>query len=144
MYSNLLVVHSLLRWVILFLLVIALLQAISKSRGLRTSSLWLLVSAHITLLIGLYQWFAGPLGLKLIQDNGFGAVMKQSALRFWAVEHFAGMLIGIILITAGRSKAKMLNYRAATWLYLIALIIIVASVPWPFREGIGRPWFPEM
>jgi hypothetical protein len=59
--------------------------------------------------------------------------------RFWAIEHITGMLIAIILITIARGKAKVLNYNAAAWLYLIALIIILATVPWPFREGIGRP-----
>lgn len=92
----------------------------------------------------MYQWFVGGLGWKTIQSMGFSAVMKDSAARFWAVEHIAGMLIAVILITIGRGKAKVLNYKAATWLFLLALIIILVTVPWPFREGIGRPWFPGM
>jgi hypothetical protein len=60
------------------------------------------------------------------------------------VEHFAGMLIAIILITVARGKVKTLNYKSAFWLYFIALLIILVSIPWPFREGIGRPWFPGM
>jgi disulfide bond formation protein DsbB len=144
MYKGLLDLHNVLRWAILILLLIALLQAFGKKAGIRKSSLWLLICAHITLLIGLYQWFAGSLGLKLIQNAGFGAVMKDSASRFWAIEHITGMLIAIILITIARGKAKVLNYNAAAWLYLIALILILATVPWPFREGIGRPWFPGM
>ena len=103
-----------------------------------------MISAHITLLLGVSQWMVGDLGLKMIQNAGFGAVMKDSASRFFAVEHFAGMLIGIILITIARGKAKTLNYKAASWLYIIALIIILVTIPWPFREGIGRPWFPGM
>ena len=144
MYKGLLDLHSVLRWAILILLLIALLQAFGKKAGIRKSSLWLLICGHITLLIGLYQWFAGNLGLKLIQNAGFSAVMKDSASRFWAIEHITGMLIAIILITIARGKAKVLNYNAAAWLYLIALIIILVTVPWPFREGIGRPWLPGM
>jgi glucan phosphoethanolaminetransferase (alkaline phosphatase superfamily) len=144
MYKGLLDLHNVLRWAILILLLIALIQAFGKSSGLRKSSLWLMICAHITLLVGLYQWFAGKLGLKLIQDAGFGAVMKDSASRFWAVEHISGMLIAIILITIARGKAKVLNYQAAAWLYLIALIILLVTIPWPFREGIGRPWLPGM
>ena len=86
----------------------------------------------------------GDLGIKMIQNAGFSVVMKDSAARFFAVEHFAGMLIGIILITIARGKSKALNYKAASWLYLIALIVILVTIPWPFREGIGRPWFPGM
>jgi len=144
MYKGLLDLHSVLRWAILILLLIALLQALGKRAGIRKSSLWLLICAHVTLLIGLYQWFTGKLGLKLIQDAGFDVVMKDAASRFWAIEHITGMLIAIILITIARGKAKVLNYKAAAWLYLIALILILATVPWPFREGIGRPWLPGM
>ena len=128
----------------MILLLISLFQAFAKSQGLRKTSLWLMIAAHITLILGVSQWVVGDVGIKLIQDSGFGVVMKDSAHRFFAVEHFAGMLIGIILITIARGKAKALNYNAASWLYLIALIIILVTIPWPFREGIGRPWFPGM
>ena len=126
----------------LFLL-IAIVQSLGKKTGLQKTSLWLLIAAHITLLIGLYQYFTSAVGYKLIQANGFGIVMKDSIMRFWAVEHITGMLIAIILITIARGKAKRGGYPAA--LYILALIIILAVVPWPFRElGIGRPWFPGM
>jgi hypothetical protein len=144
MYTGLLHLHSLLRWVILILAVLAIYQAFIKSNGLKKTSLWLLIAAHTTLLVGIYQWVVGNLGLKLIQASSMGEVMKNAATRFWAVEHFTGMLIGIILITIARGKVKKDNYKAASWLYLIALLIILVTIPWPFRAGIGRGWFPGM
>jgi hypothetical protein len=144
MYNGLLHLHNALRWIILILLVICIIQAFTKNEGIRKNSLLLLIAAHITLVLGVSQWMIGDVGFKLIQNSGFGAVMKDSATRFFAVEHFAGMLIGIILITLGRGKAKTLQFRAASWMYLVALIIILVTIPWPFREGIGRPWFPGM
>ena len=56
------------------------------------------------------------------------------------------MLVVIILITVARGKAKVLSYKAVGWLLLIALLLILAAVPWPFREvvGDGRNWFPGM
>lgn len=144
MYNGLLHLHNLLRWIILVLLLLSIVYAFTKNQKIRKTSLFLLITAHITLVLGLFQWLNGNLGLKKIQELGFGEVMKTAEYRFWAVEHLAGMLIGIILITIARGKAKVLNYKAASWLYLIALIIILASVPWPFRAGIGRPWFPGM
>jgi len=144
MYNGLLHLHSILRWVIILLLLITIFQAFAKKPGLGKTSLWLMITAHTTLILGFYQWFTGTLGLKAIQDAGFGEVMKNATSRFFAVEHFAGMLIAIILITVARGKAKTLNYKASSWLLLIALIIILVSVPWPFREGIGRSWFPGM
>jgi hypothetical protein len=149
MYNGLLHLHNFLRWVILILLLIAIIQSFSvrkntTARALNKTSLFLLISAHIQFLIGLYQWFVGSFGYQLIEANGMSAVMKNSVQRFWAVEHMVGMLIGIILITVARSRVKMGRYSAASWLYVIALIIILAVVPWPFREEIARPWFPGM
>lgn len=148
MYTGLLHLHSLLRWVILILLLVGIYQSFTKNKGLQKVSLFLLISAHITLLLGLYQWiFSKTVGLKVLIENmgGMGNVMKNSFSRFWAVEHFAGMLIAIVLITIARGKAKKDNFDAAKWLYLIALVLILASVPWPFREvGAGRTWFPGM
>ena len=99
-------------------------------------------------MLGLVQWFVGDFGLKLIQNAGMSEVMKNSALRFWAIEHITGMIIAIVLITIGRGKVKRaVDYTAhkkAFTFFLLALIIILASVPWPFREAVARPWFPGM
>jgi hypothetical protein len=113
--------------------------------GEKKIGLFLMVSAHITLLIGLYQWIAGPWGLKLIQNMGMGAIMKDPVARFYGVEHITGMVIGIVLITIGRGVSKKnipdrVKHKKTFWFYLIALIVILASVPWPFRAGIARPW----
>jgi glucan phosphoethanolaminetransferase (alkaline phosphatase superfamily) len=155
MYTGLLHLHNLLRWVILILLLVALFRHLAGmnnkrpvSAGDKKVDLFLMIAAHITLLVGLYQWFAGPWGLKLITANGMGVVMKDSAYRFFAIEHLTGMLIAIVLITIGRGKVKRaVDYTAhkkAFWFFLLALIVILASVPWPFREAVSRPWFPGM
>jgi hypothetical protein len=107
--------------------------------------LFLMTTGHITLLVGLYQWIAGPWGLKLIQNLGMEAVMKDPVARFYGVEHITGMVIAIVLITIGRGVSKKnipdrAKHKKTFWFYLIALIIILASVPWPFRAGIARPW----
>jgi hypothetical protein len=155
MYNGLLHLHSFMRWVILLLLLIAIVRHLSGmnskrlvNAGDRKVDLFLMISAHITLLIGLYQWIAGDKGLKAIQQLGMGEVMKNSGLRFFAVEHLIGMLLAIILITVGRGAVKRSSdwrlHKKAFWFFLIALIIIIAVIPWPFREGIARPLFPGM
>jgi hypothetical protein len=144
MENGLLHLHNFLRWVILLLLLMSLVQAFGKKVALQKTSLWLLIAAHTTLLIGLYQYFTGAFGYKYIQNNGFAAVMKDAVMRFWAVEHIFGMIIAIILITIARGKAKHLKYGPASIIYLIVLLILLAVIPWPFREAIGRPWFPGM
>ena len=117
----------------------------SFSEGDRKVGLFLMIVAHTTLLAGLILWLIGPLGLADIRDFGFGAVMKDRILRYYAVEHFAGMLIAIVLITIGRGVAKKsipdaAKFKRSFWLFLVALIIILVTIPWPFRAGIGKPW----
>lgn len=145
MYNGLLHLHNLLRWIILVLLILAIYQSFSKNQSLRKTSLWLMLTTHITLLLGLFQWLNGSVGLSMIDENGFGGVMGDSVQRFWAVEHITAMILAIVLISVARGKAKFLNYKVAKWLYVVSLLIILAAVPWPFRlEGIARPWFPGM
>ena len=156
MYNGLLHLHNLLRWVILLLILVAIVRSFVGMRsnkpftnGDKKIGLFLMISAHITFLIGLYQWIAGSLGLKAIQSAGFGVVMENSNARFWAMEHPVGMLIAVILITIGRRQSKLpisdtAKHKKTFWYYLIALIIIIGVVPWPFRETIARPWFPGM
>ena len=141
MNTGLLHLHNILRWVILILLLITLFQAFSRKDAIRKTSLWLLISAHIMLLIGLFQVINGRYGISNGLPEGI-ELMKDKFYRFYWIEHPVGMLIAIILITIARGKAKVLNYKATSWLLLIALLIILATIPWPFRETVGRHLFP--
>jgi hypothetical protein len=61
------------------------------------------------------------------------------------MEHPVMMVIAVVLITLARRKAKELNYRSHSILLGVALLIILAMIPWPFRDAaIARPWFPGM
>ncbi|MFN0202117.1 MAG: hypothetical protein ACKVTZ_11390 [Bacteroidia bacterium] len=157
MYTGLLHLHSTLRWVILILLVLMIIRAWAGRNGNRTWSegdrkmgLFLLISSHIQLLIGTYQWISGPWGYAQIQMNGMADTMKNATARFFAVEHFIGMLVMITLVTIAYSYSKKsiddkVKYNKLFWYYVIALALIMALVPWPFREvGMGRAWFPGM
>jgi hypothetical protein len=145
MDTGLLHLHSILRWIILLLLLVCLVQAISKSAAIKKASLWLMISAHLMLLVGIYQLFFGRYGITKGLPAGI-ELMKDKFHRFFWVEHPLMMLIAIILITVARGKAKVLNYKATGWLLFIALLFILAAIPWPFREivGDGRAWFPGM
>lgn len=152
MLTGLLHLHNILRWVILLLLLIALFRHLTAGKRLfnitdRRVGLWLLIFADLMLIIGFYQWYASPLGLESLQNNGMSAVMKDRVARFWAVEHPLGMLISIIMIHIGRAYSKKalpdnIKHKRIMVYFLLALLIILISIPWPFREGIARPWFP--
>jgi hypothetical protein len=155
MEKGLLHLHSLLRWIILILLLVAIYKSFADrnktfTTGHRKTGLFLMICADVMLLVGLYQWFTGPWGLKSIQSNGMSNVMKNALLRFFAVEHFIGMLIAIILIHIGYSYSKKnipdsVKHKRALVFYGLALLIILISIPWPFRAvGAGRGWLPGM
>ncbi len=151
MYNIILSLHSLLRWVILLLLVINLIRhfaALKKPFGNtdKKLGLWLMIFTHITFLLGIYQWFAGAYGYHNISNIGMSAVMQNHAYRFFVIEHTVGMLIAIALITVARGVFRKnitdtKKHKRCIILYLFALIIILASIPWPGMNEIGRPLF---
>lgn len=152
MYNFLLGLHNLLRWIILLLLVVNFirhLSAMNKPFGPtdKRLGLMLMIFAHIQLLIGLYEWFAGAWGLQNFMNNG-GEVMRNNAARFFAVEHTVGMIIAIVIITIARGVARKnipdgKKHRRCVWLYALALLIVVVMIPWPDIYEFGRslvPW----
>lgn len=154
MYQGLLHLHNFLRWVILLLLIVNVIRhimAMNKPFGAgdKKLGLVLMITAHVMLLIGLYQYFAGHNGFSLFAQNGASAVMRDPALRFWAVEHITSMVLAIVLITLARGvfRKPLTNeakHKRALLLYVIALILVIAAIPWPFREAVARPLFPGM
>lgn len=150
MFSFLLQFHNILRWVILILLLLSIIQSSigwMKRNELREgdAKLWLftMISMHTTLLIGLILLFFGTHG---ILSSGLPegiSLMKDKFYRFYWVEHPVGMVIAAVLITLGRGVVKKhiadpLKYKRAFWFFFFALVIILATIPWPAREIIGR------
>lgn len=137
--------HSGLRWLLLLVLVFAVFKALfgggtrffEKDRKL---ALVVMILAHIQLLIGFALYFING------HFRNFD-LMDNPVIRFFAVEHMVGMLLAIILITIGYGKAKrgesdLVKTRAIKVYYGIALVIILASIPWPFRPGFeAMGWF---
>jgi hypothetical protein len=148
--SFLLQVHSILRWVILILLFLSIVQSFIgwiRHRELREgdTKLWLftMICAHSTLLIGLILLFFGRFGILSSGLPEGVSLMKNKFYRFFWVEHPTGMLVATLLITLGRGVVKKqiidpLKYKRAFWFFFIALILILATIPWPGREIVGR------
>lgn len=146
MYAAIDHAHSGLRYVVLALLLFAILQAIAKRRSgtayptKNKLGLYAFMATHIQLLLGLILYFV--LSPKVVFEAG---VMKDAVLRFYTVEHITGMLLAITLITVGYLKAKRQaginkGWKTIAVYYGIGLLIIVAMIPWPFRQ-LGAGWF---
>lgn len=152
LYNVLLHLHSAGRWIVLLLLLIAIFNsAVAGNRPYIKSDnrtgLFLTIFADLMLLIGIILWFIGPWGYKTIQANGMGEVMSNPVTRFYVIEHLVGMLIAIVLLHIGKAQGKKpigdkAKHRRTVIFYTIALVIILLSIPWPFREvGAGRGWY---
>ena len=146
--------HSGLRWVVWILALLTIIKALmgmqKKSAFTNADtkiSLVLISFMDIQLITGLVLYVFGPMGLKNIQNMGMGEVMKNSYTRFFAMEHLIGMLIAIVVFHIGRSKSKKAiddasKHKKAFIFYLIGLLIMLASIPWPFKAGFeGIGWF---
>ena len=149
-----LVIHSILRWAVLLFgvwAVIAALGALISKRDYRNSdnktSLFFMISCDVQLLLGLILYFNG-MWFTMLKSNA-KEVMKAPAERFFAVEHALMMIIAWLLVHVGRSMVKRADTDAQkhkrTLIYFgIALILILAMIPWPFRQpGIARQLFPQ-
>jgi hypothetical protein len=142
METGLLHLHNALRWVLLLLLLLSIVQAFAKKDSLKSTSLFLMIAAHTMLLIGLYQILGGRYSWGKVPEGV--SVMKDSFYRFYLVEHPLLMILAVVLITWARTKAKALAYKSVSYALIVALLMILAAMPWPFREIVGRPWFPGM
>src|SRR6266513_614462 len=131
MYNALLALHNLMRWVIILLLVIAIIKsfvAMTSNRpftsGDKQLGLILMICAHITLLIGLYQWLMGRYGVISTNPPEGVEVMKNVFYRFYWIEHPVGMILAIALITIGRAQSKknildLAKHKRTFWYYLV-------------------------
>ncbi len=136
--------HSGLRWVALGLLIFAIFNSLSRKSVYEKKDkmiyLFAMVFLHLQLLIGLGLLFLSD---KVSYASGF---MKSEMYRFYGMEHILGMLVAIVLVTIGRKKAEKADvpstkHRIIRTYYLIGLVIILAMIPWPFREALGGAWF---
>ncbi|MDQ6479017.1 cytochrome B [Dyadobacter sp. LHD-138] len=132
--------HSGLRYVVLGLLIAAVAIAYSNwqnnKQGDSKVYLFALIATHTQLLIGLVLYTMSPL-------VNFGEISNK-VIRFYSIEHVFMMVIAIVLITVGRVRSKKLSgaakHRTVLYFYAMALIIILAAIPWPFRN-LGAAWF---
>jgi membrane protein DedA with SNARE-associated domain len=138
--------HSGLRWIALILLIYAVYNAFSKRNSLGFSkqdkmvNLFAMVTLHVQLILGLVLYFTST---NISFEPGW---MEVEKFRFYGMEHFAGMLIAIVLVTIGYSKAKRTDvsskkHKSTYIFYGLGLLLILLFIPWPFRAALGGAWF---
>lgn len=135
--------HGTLRWVVLGLMIFSIVKAfvgMSSSRsfgvGDQKRGMFTMISLHLQLVLGFVLYFGKGWGSML----GNAEAMGNTVMRFFSLEHMVTMLIAVVLGTLGHSLSKRATddrtkfRRQAIW-FTVSLIMILASIPWPFRPG---------
>lgn len=140
MYALILIVHSWLRWAVL---AAGLAAAFGGRRQSDTAGKWFTILLDVQIVLGLLLYFVlSPFTTAALSD--FGEAMRNPQLRFFAVEHVFGMVIGTVLAHIGRRKVRNAPIerrgRLALIFYGLALLAIAISIPWPGMPA-GRPLF---
>lgn len=149
MYNITLTAHSWLRWAVILAGLYAVARAIAGSAGRRPwtpsddrAGYWFVLTTDLQMVLGLLLYFAlSPITRAALQD--FGAAMRSSGLRFFAVEHLFGMIVALALAHAGRARTKKLSdsaarHKVAAICFVLSLLALLISIPWPGMPQ-GRP-----
>lgn len=144
MYTGLQHLHSYLSYLVLLGLLISFASALigwlgnkaftdnDRKRGLPG-----LIPVHLQWVIGLILYFVSPLGMK----NFTGENMGDAVARLYMLEHPLTMLIAVILITVGYSRAKRQigagnkGFKSIAIFYGIGLVLILSRIPWNAWPG---------
>jgi hypothetical protein len=144
-YPLALVLHGYWRWLVLLAVVVAIVVAFAGWLGKkpfapagRASAVFAIAMLDVQFLIGLVLYGISPLIRTAL--GSMAVAMKDKDLRFFTVEHTAGMLLAIVLAHAGFALAKRATTDAARYkrvaiFYSISLVVLLGSIPW------ARPLF---
>ena len=126
--------HSGFRYAVIVFLILAIIQSIigfagkrPYTKGNRIINLLAMIFTHTQLLVGVILYFISPM-VQFTSDT-----MKNPTLRYYAVEHWFGMIIAVVLITIGHAKSKKIvlpeiKHRTVAIYYAIALTVVVGTL----------------
>lgn len=151
MYTTLLSLHSIFRWLVVIGVLYTLYRAYSGIFSKRTfdpadakTRKYTVIFAHIQLVLGLALYFMSPL-TKYFMSN-FSTAVKVRDIRFYGMEHTVVMVVAIALLTIGSAISKKktddrAKFKALAIWFTIAVILVLLMTPWPFSPFSGRPFF---
>lgn len=149
MYSTVLVLHSIFRWLVLISLCYSIYRAYRGFRFQYNFSYvdnkvrhWTATIAHIQLTIGMLLYIKSPIIKYYFSD--FKNLINNWDLTFFGFVHFVLMITAIVIITIGSAKAKrkktdIEKFRTMLMYFSIGLLIIFIAIPWPFSPLANRP-----
>ncbi|MFQ3630417.1 hypothetical protein [Roseiflexus sp.] len=151
MYTITLYAHSYVRWAVVILGALLMIQALVGWLGKRSwdeavgrLGSFFTISMDVQLLLGLLLYGVFSPMMQRVFDN-FGQAMGDARLRFWAVEHILMMVVAVVLAHVGHVTAKRLpedrRYRRYAIFAGLAMLAVMLAIPWPFSSADPRPLF---
>jgi len=149
MYSIILAIHNIMRWVVVILIVIAAVRAYMGwfnkrdwTEADRKAGSFAAMAMDIQILLGLaLYFFLSPLIRSAFQD--FRAAMKLVDLRFFAIEHVLFMFLAVVFTHLGsvlprKAEESGDKHKRAALAFSLALLMIVIGMPWmrPLLPGL--------
>lgn len=150
MYSTVLTLHSLFRWLVVFSLCYAIFRAYKGYTSRPNFSFidnkvrhWTATIAHIQLALGILVYIKSPIIKYFFSD--FKNLVTDWNLTFFGLFHFILMIAAVVIITIGSAKAKRektdkQKFKTMLVMFSIALLIIFIAIPWPFSPLANRPY----
>ncbi|MBN9292642.1 MAG: hypothetical protein J0G96_01535 [Flavobacteriia bacterium] len=151
MYSALLALHALIRWLVLAFLLYSIYRAFIgyAKNGIfsKTDNAfrhWTATVAHIQLMVGIIIYTQSPIVKYFWADPK--TALQSPDLTFYGLIHIFLMLAAIVVLTIGSALAKRRTadkekFRTMLVWFSIALIIIFIAIPWTFSPLSSRPNF---
>jgi hypothetical protein len=148
---HLIVAHSALRWLLLGSIVwvvfrgwegLLLRRRFSRADRIATAAASGL--SHLQLLIGFGLYFQSPVAQGYWAEKS----LRWSDGLFFALVHFGLMSAAVVVVTLGASLVKReaddrRRFQIMSRYFALALLLILAAIPWPFSPLAQRPWFRE-
>ena len=141
MYSTILAIHNIVRWLVLIFAVLAVIKALlgwfGKKKWTKLDNqlgLGFTISMDVQVLLGLLLYFVfSPVTKAGFSD--FGGAMSNSGVRFFLVEHSFLMIVALALAHIGRSRAKkakpaVAKFKSTAIFFGLSLLAVIMAIPW--------------
>jgi hypothetical protein len=151
MFTLLLGLHSLLRWLVALSLLASVVRGTYAWRkgapftrydgALRTAAVQLL---QFQMVVGYILYFYSPLVRLFWRDPS--AALGQTPVWFFGALHITLMTLAVIVVSAGEALAKRVSEDRARFARFatgagLGLGLILIAIPWPFSPLATRPFF---
>lgn len=150
MYTVILAIHNVVRWVVIILGILALVRAymgflanLDWTERDRIIGTFFAVSIDIQLLLGLVLYFfLSDITRTIFRD--FSAAMSNEGIRYFVLEHTFYMILAVVFAHLGNllprrvDDSRMKFARSAIW-FTLTFLLIILGMPWfrPLIPGLG-------